>query len=202
MSVPLAQPVGAENLRGLPATQRAAVDDFGAGRVDDRNGGSAGAGALQRAEDHLRRSERAHSVVHGDELHSFARLQQAPQAGPHGVEPLLAPHGEQVPRNGKAGGEVAPEIDLRGRQDHRDGRSGQSLGEAVDRAGQYGQTVQQQELFGYRAPHASAGASSHDDDTGVQSRFHISFFPNPRVLSVHFSWLGRSCQSCSSMTAA
>ena len=46
--------------------------------------------------------------------------------------------------------------------------------------------VEQHELFGQVAAHARAAAAGDDDDPYVRCyAFHISFFPNPSVLSVN-----------------
>ena len=72
------------------------------------------------------------------------------------------------------------------RQDDDDLGAGQRLREVVDRAGQYGLAVEQHELFGQVAAHARAAAAGDYYYPYVRCyAFHISFFPNPSVLSVN-----------------
>ena len=83
-------------------------------------------------------------------------------------------------------GVVLPEVDVVGRQDDDDLGAGQRLREVVDRAGQYGLAVEQHELFGQVAAHARAAAAGDYYYPYVRCyAFHISFFPNPSVLSVN-----------------
>lgn len=97
--------------------------------------------------------------------------------------------------------EIAPEVGLIGRQHHDDRCAGERFGEAVDGACQHGHTVQQQKLFGPCGPHAAACAAGYDDDASL-SWFHMSFVPNPSVLSVYFKNVGRSRHRVSVVSAA
>ena len=92
-----------------------------------------------------------------------------------------------MPRHVEAGRQVAPERLVLLRQNDDEGCAGQRLREAVDRAGQHGLAVEQHELFGQGRAHAASAASGHDD---YSCAFHISFLPNPSVLSVSFRKVG------------
>ena len=77
---------------------------------------------------------------------------------------------------------------------------GQRPGEIVDRMGQDGQAAQHHELLGTRTSHAGSAPACYDDDSYLL--FHISFFPNPSVLSVNFIKSGAIAHRVSSASTA
>lgn len=135
------------------------------------------------APDAVVRGQRTHAVLHADQ---GADVAERGDAVGDGVEPFGPAGRGTVCGHVETSGIVLPEADVVGRQDDDDLGVGQRLGEVVDRMGQDGQPVEQHELLGQVVSHARAAAASHDDDTYVRCyAFHISFFPNPSVLSVN-----------------
>ena len=133
--------------------------------------------------DSLVRRQRTHAVLHGDQV---ARIGECGDAVRNGVEALGTAGRRAVFGDVETAGVVLPEVDVVGRQDDDDLGAGQRLREVVDRAGQYGLAVEQHELFGQVAAHARAAAAGDYYYPYVRCyAFHISFFPNPSVLSVN-----------------
>ncbi len=161
---------------------RAAVDDAAAvDRLDDRYAGAAALGVEQRADDELAADQRAHAVVYG---YRRGLGRYGGQTAADGVEPLAAAGHGAVGRHVEAGGEVAPHAYmLLGQHDDYVG-SGQRTRHSVDRACQHRHVAEHHELLGQVRLHAAAAAAG--DDYCCDSFCHISFFPNPSVLSVNF----------------
>jgi hypothetical protein len=116
------------------------------------------------------------------------------------MEPFVASRRNRVCRDVEACCEVLPEIGVRRGQYYDDLRPGQRPGEIVDRMCQDGQAAQHRELLGARTSHAGSAPACYDDDSYLL--FHISFFPNPSVLSVNFIKSGAIAHRVSSASAA
>ena len=101
----------------------------------------------------------------------------------HGVEPFAASRCRLVRRHVEAGREVAPQLHVGFGQNHHYLRRGQSLAHEVYRARQHGHVAEHHELLGHRAAHSAACTARH---YYYSCLCHISFFPNPSVLSVSF----------------
>ena len=129
-------------------------------RFDDRNRRSVPLRSLRHAADQLRRHERPHAVLYGDQLRVGAERRQS---APHRIEPLGASGDDRVRGHFEARREVFPEIRMTFGQHGDDFRAGQRRGHGVDRACQYRYAAQQRELFGQGASAAYPAASGHDD---------------------------------------
>ncbi len=116
------------------------------------------------------------------------------------MEPFVASRRNRVCRDVEACCEVLPEIGVLRGQHHDDLCPGQRPGEIVDRMGQDGQAAQHHELLGTRTSHAGSAPACYDDDSYLL--FHISFFPNPSVLSVNFIKSGAIAHRVSSASTA
>lgn len=149
-------------------------------------------------EDEFFRCQRAHAVVHGYQAHVVA---QCSQSVTYGVEPFAASGRDLVCRNVEACRNVAPQRYVLLGQHYDDACRRQRLAYAVDGVSQHGAVVQHQKLLGHRGAHSAARASGHYYHS-YSSLCHMSFFPNPSVLSVYFSMSASSRHRARSASAA
>ena len=110
---------------------------------------------------------------------------QSGQAVAYRVEPLRPARRAGVLGYVETGCQILPEIDLSSGRTTTICVLCSVLAKAFYRMAQYRQRSQHAELFGKRTSQAAA-APAGDDDYSCSLLFHISFFPNPRVLSVNF----------------
>ena len=180
-----------EDLRRLYDSQRIAVDRVrsvgrelpqGIDGFDDRNSSTMGRRTLHGFQNQVGRYQRTYAVVDRDQCDGSG---QSGQAVAYRVEPLRPARRAGVLGYVETGCQILTEIDLSLGKDDDDLRAVQRSCKGVYRMAQYRQRSQHAELFGKRTSQAAA-APAGDDDYSCSLLFHISFFPNPRVLSVNF----------------
>lgn len=150
---------------------------------DDRNGRPVGRRTLHGFQNQVGRYQRTYAVVDRGSVRRFG-AERTGRCVPR-MEPLRPARRAGVLGYVETGCQILPEIDLSFGKDDDDLRAVQRSCKGVYRMAQYRQRSQHAELFGKRTSQAAA-APAGDIDYSCSLLFHISFFPNPRVLSVNF----------------